>query len=369
MKVRRYDYPSQFGNDISQLVEEIREMLLQGHYVLSREVHDFEEAFAKYLDVRYALGVNSGTDALLIALQALGIGSGDEVITQANTFHATVAAICLCGATPVLVDADPLTFLMNQSQIESVVTSRTRAIIPVHLFGKPTTMDGIMSISHKHIFHVVEDAAQAHGARIHGKRVGTFGDFGCFSFHPSKNFAAAGDAGAIVTNNQSLADEVARRRALGQKSQNEHVSIGLNSKLDALQARVLHYKLPQLDAWNESRRAVAESYRERLADLPLILQQIDEGEDHVFHLFQVGSTRRDELLAYLRSQDVDATIRYPVPIHLQESFSNLGWRRGQFPVAERLSMQLLCLPIRPNMSMQEVEYVAHHVRRFFEDKM
>jgi dTDP-4-amino-4,6-dideoxygalactose transaminase len=241
------------------------------------------------------------------ALLALGIGPGDEVITQANTFYATVAAIRLVGATPVLVDAEEETCLIAVSQISSAITARTRAILPVHLYGKPTPMMPILALAERHGLAVVEDAAQAHGASLSGRRVGTFG---CFSFHPRKNLAAAGDAGAIVTRDA----EIQRRRALGQVGQNQHVTLGYNSKLDALQALVLSLKLPRLDEWNDARRRVAQSYHELLADLPIGFQE---------------------------------------------------WPPGEFPIAEQLARELLCWPLRPDMGLDEVEYVANVVREFF----
>jgi dTDP-4-amino-4,6-dideoxygalactose transaminase len=365
VKVPRYNYIEQFGGQAESLGRRIGEMLLSGDYVLSREVAAFEQAFGEYLGAPHTLGVNSGTDALLLALMALEIGPGDEVITQANTFHATVAAIRLAGARPVLVDAIEDSFQIDASEIESQVTSRTRAILPVHLYGYPAPLDGILNWAGARGLDVIEDAAQAHGARVHGKRVGTLGRIGCFSFHPSKNLAAAGDAGAVVTRDAEVAERLAQLRALGQAGQNDHRRVGLNSKLDAIQAVVLTAKLPRLDAWNERRREVAAWYRERLRSFPLYFQTGEYLDECVFHLFQVGTDRRDALLTYLREHGVDAVVRYPVPIHLQPAFADQGWKAGQFPVAERLAKELLCLPIRPDMAVNEVDYVADCVGAFF----
>jgi len=366
MKVERYDYAAQFGPEPENLLNEIRGMLLGGRYILTDEVKRFEEEFATFLGARFARGVNSGTDALLISLLALGIGPGDEVITQANTFHATVAAIKLVGATPVLVDARDESFLIDDDQVAAAITRATRAIIPVHLYGKPTPMSHLLDLAHDHGLVLVEDAAQAHGARLDGRSAGTFGVLGCFSFHPSKNLAAAGDAGAIVTDDESLAEAIRRRRELGQYGQNHHVLVGSNSKLDAIQARILSWKLPYLEEWNERRRAVAAAYHERLKDLPLRFQRSDPGEQHVYYLFQVRTDRRNRLLEHLRSQAIDAVIRYPTPIHLQPAFADEGWKRGQFPIAERLAEELLCLPIRPDMGLDEIDYVTDSVRSFFQ---
>lgn len=364
MKVQRYDYPSQFER-FQEFMAEVSRMILDGHYVLTGEVAEFERAFGTYLKCSFVVGVNTGTDALLCSLKALALHSGHEVVTHANTFNATVAAICLAGLKPVLVDAEEDTFLMNTKEALGAITSQTRVLLPVHLYGKPTPMQELVRETEKKGIYLVEDAAQAHGARIDGRRVGTFGILGCFSFHPSKNLAAAGDGGAIATNDLKMSDDLRILRALGQSSQNNHVIPGYNSKLDSIQAKVLSWKLPSLDGWNRQRQEVASLYRERLCDLPLKFQPWNEGEDHVFHLFVIRTDKRDQLLNHLQSKGVDAVIRYPVPIHLQPAFSQFGWRRGQFPIAEALAGELLCLPIRPNLTVAEVDYVADCVRSFF----
>lgn len=365
MQIKRYDYENQFGDRLPTLIQDIERMLRQGKYVLTQEVQDFEEMFGKYLDVSHVCGLNSGTDALVLALRTLGVAPGDEVITQANTFHATVAAICLAGATPVLVDADEERFLIDTEKIAASITSKTRAIMPVHMYGNPTPMKSILKLASEHEIHVVEDAAQAHGAKMDGQRVGTFGEIGCFSFHPSKNLAAAGDGGVLVTQDAQIADEVRKLRNLGQSGQNHHVVIGYNSKLDSIQARILSEKLPQLDTWNTDRRRIASCYQQQLSDLPIRFQQVSPGGEHVYHLFQIRTDRRDELHDYLQSVGVDCIIRYPTPIHLQPAFASYGWKPGQFPVAEILALELLCLPIRPSMPDAEIEYVTEHVRTFF----
>jgi dTDP-4-amino-4,6-dideoxygalactose transaminase len=316
----------QFG-DINALLVQLRSLLLNGDYVLGREVSGFEAAFAAYCQCEYE-GVNTGTDALIIAMRALGIGAGDEVIVPANTFHATVAAIELAGATPVLVDAKPDSYLLDERQVPGLLSQRTKAIIPVHLFGKPVPMSNILELAARHNLLVIEDAAQAHGARYQGKPVGSFGVTGCFSFHPSKNLAAAGDAGAIVTQNAELADKIDLYRALGQRQQNEHVVVGLNSKMDALQAKVLSWKLHYLDEWICSRAQIAAWYRSELQDLPLSFQAYDSDETHVYHLFQIQTPRRDELLRFLKARGIDAVVRYPTPIHLQPAFQKWGWKQA-----------------------------------------
>jgi dTDP-4-amino-4,6-dideoxygalactose transaminase len=365
MKVQRYDYGSQFER-FQEFMAEISRMIRDGHYVLSGEVAEFERAFAAYLQCSFVVGVNTGTDALLCSLKSLALRPEHEVVTQANTFNATVAAICLAGLKPVLVDADDNSFLMDIGQALAAINSQTRVLLPVHLYGKPTPMRELMRVSEKRGVFLVEDAAQAHGARLDGRRMGTFGNLGCFSFHPSKNLAAAGDGGAIATNRADLNERLSALRGLGQAGQNNHIYSSYNTKLDSIQAKVLTWKLPSLDRWNEQRREIAHQYRERLSDLPLKFQSWAENEEHVFHLFAVRTEKRDQLLNYLQSKDVDAVIRYPVPIHLQPAFSQYGWRRGQFPVAEALARELLCLPLRPNLTIAEVDYVADCVRSFFQ---
>lgn len=366
MRVARYNYAHQLGEDIEPLIADLRAMLIGGRYELCEEVRHFERQLASYLGVNHVRGVNTGTDALLISLRALGIGPGDEVITQANTFHATVAAIELVGARPVLVDVDCETFLIDQRRMRDAIGAKTRVLLPVHLYGKPTPMNEILALARARGLHVVEDAAQAVGARIEGRAVGTFGDCGCFSFHPSKNLSAAGDGGAVVTGRAELDEALRRQRELGQVGQNNHVVVGLNTKLDGMQARILSWKLPRLEQWNEHRRTAAGWYRERLAGLPLKFQAQSAGETHAYHLFQIRTEQRDALLTYLREHGIDAVVRYPTPIHLQPAFAKYRWKAGQFPVAEKLSKELLCLPIRPDIAVDEVDYVAGRVRAFFE---
>jgi dTDP-4-amino-4,6-dideoxygalactose transaminase len=363
-RVARYDYRDQFAGIEDDVVGEIRRSLMDGSYILSEEVEAFEEAFAEYLGLRYAVGVNSGTDALVVALTGVGVGPGDEVVTVANTFHASVLAVTRTGARPVLVDCRPDDWLVDPDLIEGAITPKTRAILVVHLFGKVVGMARIREVADRHGLTIVEDACQAVGARWEGGRAGSLGRVGCFSFHPSKNLAAAGDAGAVVTDDPELAAVVRRLRHFGQVRQNEHQELGWNTKLDAFQAVVLRHKLPRLDEWNARRVQIAAEYRRRLGALPVRFQ---EGEgDSVFHLFQVQAPRRDELLAYLVGSGIDAVVRYPVPIHLQPPFEPLGHRRGDFPVAESQAAETLCLPIRPNLTLEEIGLVCEAVTEFFE---
>lgn len=365
MRVPRYNYAAQFDADIEAICARVRSILLRGDYDQSPENAAFEEAFALFNGTRYARTVGCGTDALVLTLRALRIGAGDEVIVQANTFYATAAAIALAGATPVLADADDETYLIDMQSVRAALSPRTRAVIPVHLYGKPTPMQELSELSARHGFFIIEDAAQAHGAKIHGRNVGTFGIAGCFSFHASKNLSAAGDGGCVITDSLDLAQAIRAHRTHGQLVQHEHLVLGTNSKLDAIQATILHSKLSKLPQWNRLRREKARRYHDLLRDLPLGFQREDSLEEHVYHLFTIRTRERDSLLAHLRDQGIDAVVRYPCPIHLQPAFAAYDWRRGQFPVAEQLAEQLLCLPIRPDISDAEQEYVAAHVRSYF----
>lgn len=365
MKVARYNFAAQVTPDLPELLSEFRELLLQGEFELSNEVRLFEEEFARYVGVAHARSVNSGTDALTLSLRAIGAGPGMEVIAPANTFYATVAAITLSGATPVLVDADDGTYLADEDQIYAATTPRTRAVIPVHLFGKPMDIERLCSFASAREIAVVEDAAQAHGASIRGRPVGSFGVCGCFSFHMSKNLSAPGNGGAVVTNDEGIARSIEAQRRHGQLLQGYHVTPGVNSKLDAVQALVLRRKLRRLSEWNQRRRRVANFYRDSLADLPVSFQAVSQEEEHAFHLFQIRTPKRDALQNFLRHEGIDAVVRYPSPIHVQPALKDYGWREGQFPVAESLARQLLCLPIRPDMPMEEASYVVDSVKAFF----
>ncbi|HWG98843.1 MAG TPA: DegT/DnrJ/EryC1/StrS family aminotransferase [Pilimelia sp.] len=359
MQVSRYDYPAQFA-DLDATVDQIRRMLVNGSYILDETVQRFENRFARYVGTRHAVGVNSGTDALILALRALDIGPGDEVITVANTFYASALAITAVGAVPRLVDCRPDDHLMDLEQVHAAIGPRTRAVLAVHLFGKALPMAALRALTDRHCLALIEDCAQAVGARSGTSRVGSFGHAGCFSFHPSKNLAAAGDAGAVVTSDDNLADRIRTLRNLGQQGQNNHVLRGVNSKLDALQALVLDHKLEHLDRWNEQRRTVAADYAARLAAPPVRVTPAPDPE-HVYHLYQVTVPARDAVLTELCRRGVDAVVRYPVPIHRQPAFADLGLG-GDFPHAEHQARTTLCLPIRPNLSRPERDHVVDSLR-------
>jgi dTDP-4-amino-4,6-dideoxygalactose transaminase len=368
-KVARYDYSAQFSDCGETLLPDISEVLANGGYILGPAVAEFEEELARFLggDVQVS-SVNSGTDALILALEVLGIGPGDEVITVANTFHGTALAIRRVGATPVLVDCRPDTYLMDLEQAEASITQRTRALLPVHLYGQAVNTDLVQSLASNYGLLVIEDCAQAIGARSGGAQVGTTSDAGCWSFGPAKNLAAAGDAGAITVRDPGLSRRLRLLRHFGQERQNEHEFLGHNSRLDTIQAIVLLHKLPHLNRWNTRRVEVAASYREALRDLPLQFQEGAGAGEHVYHLFQVRAEdgpSRDRLLRHLREASVDAVVRYPYPLHLQPAFRDLGYQHGRFPVSEALANETLSLPLHPSLLQDSVDYVSEQVHRFF----
>jgi dTDP-4-amino-4,6-dideoxygalactose transaminase len=356
IKVSRYNYSAQF-DDVDRLIADLRAALVAGDYILGETVQRFEEELTSFLGCQYAVGVNSGTDALIIGLQALNIGPGDEVVTVANTFHATALAVVRSGANLRLVDCRPDDYSMDLDQLEDLVTEKTRAIIAVHLFGRVLDIERVVSIASRVGARVVEDCAQAIGGITPGgARVGTVGDIGCFSFHPSKNLAAAGDAGALVCNDPETAEHARCLRNLGQVVQNRHEKIGMNSKLDALQALVLRHKLGRVDRDNRSRRKVAETYGSFLADWTVPHPQVTPSTDHVFHLYPIEVGERDRVISALRAAEVDAVVRYPVPIHQQTAFrSRLS--SGHFPHSEHQAANTLCLPMRPDLSPREIDHV------------
>jgi dTDP-4-amino-4,6-dideoxygalactose transaminase len=337
----------------------IKRVLEGGRYILGEEVSAFEREFADYIGVGSAIGVGSGTEALHLALAACGVGAGDEVITVAHTAVATVAAIELCGAAPVFVDIEPDYFTLNPNHLEEAITSRTKAVIPVHLYGQPADLSGIIAIAQQHGVKVIEDCAQAHGAFYSDKRVGSWGDIACFSFYPTKNLGAIGDGGAVVTNDPSLAEKVRCLREYGWESErNVSDARGWNSRLDELQAAILRVKLQFLDEDNKRRREIAALYDELLCDSDLILPRRRADATHVFHLYVVRSTERDDLLARLRGEGVGASIHYPVPVHLQPAYAGRFGEAGTLPNTERIAKEILSLPIYPELSGAEIRKVA-----------
>lgn len=336
----------------------VRRVLESGRYVLGEEVRAFEREFASYLDVRHAVGVGSGTEALHLALVACGIGAGDEVITVAHTAVATIAAIELAGATPVFVDIEPDYFTLDPNQLENAITSRTKAIIPIHLYGQPADLGRISTVAQRYGLRVIEDCAQAHGAMYRERRVGAYGDLACFSFYPTKNLGAIGDGGAVVTNDPELADRVRCLREYGWVERNVSTIRGWNSRLDELQAAILRVKLQLLDVDNDQRRRIATLYDELLSDSDLILPQRRGDATHVFHLYVVRSADRDDLLARLREHGVGAMVHYPVPVHLQPAYAGRIPGSNNLPNTERIAGEILSLPIYPELTDAEVYKVV-----------
>ncbi len=349
------------------LEKAVRRVLAGGWYILGPEVRAFEEEFAAYCRARYAVGVASGTEALQLALVALGIGQGDEVITVPNAGVPGTAAILLAGACPVFVDVEEESHNLDPNRLEAAITPRTRAVMPVHLYGRPAAIGPILEVARRHGLAVVEDCAQAHGARYHGRHVGTLGDAGCFSFYPTKNLGACGDGGLVITDDEALAERLRKLRNYGW-GRKYHCELpgGTNSRLDELQAALLRVKLHHLEAWNRARRERAGWYDELLSGVVRTPSPSPPGEEHVYHLYVIRSPQRDALQAYLRDRGIGTDIHYPLPTHLQPIYRHLGYREGDFPVSERLAREVLSLPLYPELTRAEVEQVARTVRTFVE---
>ena len=352
----------------SEILEAFERVLGSSRFIMGPEVAAFEEDLALALGARHAVGVASGTAALQLILVALGIGAGDAVITTPHTFVATAEAILHTGARPVFVDIDERTYNLDPALIEKHITDRTRAIMPVHLYGLPADMNKIMQIAEQHSLAVVEDAAQAHGATCDGSFVGSIGDAGAFSFYPGKNVGALGDAGAIITRRDDVADMVSQLRNHGRQSKYLHDRIGYGERLDALQAAILRVKLKHLLAWNLKRREVAQSYKAELADLPLDMPAEVDNSSHVYHLFVVrarSKQERDALRNHLGSNGIGTGIHYPVPLHLQPALAGLRYSQGDFPVTEQVCETILSLPIYPELEPGQQEYIIGKIRSFY----
>lgn len=337
-------------------------------FILGPDVGLFEENFAKYVDSRYCVGVESGTAALQLALEAFGIGKGDEVIIPANTYIASAIAVSAAGATPVLVDMDE-TYLIESSLLEAALTKRTKAIMPVHLYGQAVPMDPILDFARRNRLRVIEDACQAHGARWHGRAVGSFGDVGCFSFYPGKNLGAYGDAGAVVTGDSPIADALRLLRDFGQRKKYEHSVKAGNCRLDTIQAAVLDTKLIHLDAWNAARRRNARRYDTRLSEIGIAPPKRHNDEAHVYHLYVIEVDDRAHVQRALAERGVSTGIHYPVPIHLQPAYADLGLGRGSFPRTERSAERILSLPMFAELTEEQIDYVVRALegaRRFVE---
>jgi dTDP-4-amino-4,6-dideoxygalactose transaminase len=340
-------------------------VLQRSDFVLGEAVVELEAAFASYCEVGHAVGLDSGFSALELSLRALGIGPGHEVITAANTFYSTVAAITACGARPVLVDADATSATLAPGLVEAAITPATRAILPVHLYGHPADMAPIVEIADAHGLRVLEDACQAHGARYRGRRTGGLGHAAAYSFYPSKNLGAFGDGGIVVTDDADLAADLRMLRNLGMRERNQHEVHGFNRRLDTLQAAVLLAKLPNLDRANDHRRWVAARYAEQLQDLPVDVPRTADWAEHVFHLYVIRTAQREPLREHLAADGIDTGIHYPIPIHLQPAHADLGYGVDAFPVAEALSREILSLPMHPGLTSEEISRVTRSITKFF----
>jgi dTDP-4-amino-4,6-dideoxygalactose transaminase len=353
----------------AEIDEAVHRTLESGWFILGKEVEAFEVEFATYCGVKHCIGVGNGLEALHLILRGYGIGPGDEVIIPANTYIATALAVSYAGATPVLVDADAETCNIDVTKVESAITSRTKAIMPVHLYGQPADMDSICALARKYNLKVIEDNAQAHGAMYKAKRTGSLGDAAGVSFYPSKNLGAYGDGGAILTDDDVLAQRVRMLRNYGQSTRYRNDYKGFNSRLDELQAAILRVKLRHLDDWSEHRRALAKVYRELLTGIPeLELPHELLGTQHVFHLFVIRHPRRDALQAHLEKNEIGTLIHYPVPLYLQNAYADLKIPSGSFPVTERLAREVLSLPLYPEMPNDILRQIASNVRSFGESE-
>ncbi len=361
------DLKAQYKDIEIELNREVFKVLKKGDFILGKHVDKFEKDFADYIGIKYCIGVASGADALLLSLKALGVGKDDEVITVPNTFIATVFPIILLGAKPVFVDIDPKTYQIDTEKLRNAITKKTKVILPVHLFGIPASMDEILSLARQSSVAVLEDAAQAHGSSIDNKKCGSFGDISAFSFYPGKNLGAAGDGGAVVTNNKKLADHIRSMRNIGQSKKYIHDIFGFNSRLDTLQAAVLLVKLKLLDKWNQKRRKLAKKYNQLLKNLPITLPpELPTGFLENFHLYIIRTNKRDLLMNYLKSKKVFCGIHYPIPVHLQKSLKHLGFKKGDFPITEKYAKEMLSLPIFPQMSEDQVVNVSSLIHNFFQ---
>ncbi|MFX4263237.1 DegT/DnrJ/EryC1/StrS family aminotransferase [Pelotomaculum propionicicum] len=347
----------------SEYEEAVLRILRSGWYILGNELTKFENDFAAYHGVKHCAGVGNGLDALCFAVSALGIGPGDEVIVQANTYIATALAVSETGAIPVFVEADKF-FGIDPEGIEKAITEKTKSIMAVHLYGQPCNMDQIMEIGNKHNLHVIEDCAQAHGAKYKGKLVGTFGDAGCFSFYPTKPVGAMGDAGAVITNSNELDDKVRMIRNYGSKVKYKHEIIGINSRMDEIQAAVTCVALKHIEEGNGERRAIAQKYLDGIKNPKVVLPDLRPDSEHVYHVFAVLCEERDRLHDFLEENNIHAQIHYPIPCHLAGCYSSLGSKSGKIPTAESFAKQELSLPIYVGMPEDEVDYVIETINRF-----
>lgn len=359
------DLAAQYATLRPEVDEAMQRVLDKTDFILGKDVELFEQEFATYCSTSYAVSVDSGTSGLELALMAHDIGPGDEVITVANTFIATILAISVTGAKPVLVDIDPVTYQMDPAKLIDAVTPRTKAILPVHLYGHPVDMDPILHIANRYGLAVIEDACQAHGARYKGKRAGSMGNAAAFSFYPGKNLGAYGDGGIVVTNDAKIDAKLRMLRNYGQREKYHHIMKGFNRRLDTLQAAVLRTKLPHLDDWNSARRKNAYRYNQLLAGIEGIITPSEAiNVEAIYHLYVIRTNNRAELQKHLTNHKISTGIHYPVPIHMQEAYADLGYKKGDFPVTERYASEILSLPMYPELPTESIDYVVETLAEF-----
>jgi dTDP-4-amino-4,6-dideoxygalactose transaminase len=364
-RIPNEDLTRQYRDIGIDILSAIQEVLPTGRYTLGPNVQQFEREWAGYCGTRFSLGISNGTEALHLALLACGVGSGDEVITACNTYSATAFAISYVGANPIFVDVDPITYCLTHDGVEGAITSRTRAVIPVHLYGQTADMDHIREMARRHGLWIIEDAAHAHGARYRDRRAGALGDIGCFSFYPTKVLGCFGDGGAVTTSDETLYEALRRLRYMGQRTKHLHEIIGYQQRLDEIQAAILRVKLRLLDRHIARRRQWAALYDELLTDLPVARPGLMPDSCHVYYLYVIRAQNRDRLSAYLDSRGIGTQIIYPALVPFQPAYAHLGYQRGAFPVAERATKEILCLPMFPELTENEVRYVAESVRAFY----
>lgn len=368
MNIPLMDLKAQYRSIRDEVLKAVEGVLEGGRYILGPEVKALEEEVAALCGVDHGVGVANGTDALVLVLDALGIGPGDEVITTPFTFFATAESISRVGATPVFVDIDPGTFNLDASEIRRRITPRTKAILPVHIFGQPADMDEVMEVAEESGLWVIEDACQAIGAEYRGRKVGSLGHAACFSFFPTKNLGGYGDGGMIVTDDESLARKLRSLRVHGRTPESKYINaaIGYNSRLDELQAAVLRVKLRRLEQWNGARRRKARLYDELLRDLPVQTPVEAADRSHIYHLYIIQTEKRDELVEHLKRHGIASGVYYPIPLHLQQVYRSLGYREGSLPRAEQVAKRTLALPLYPEIPEESIRRVAETVHRFFE---
>jgi dTDP-4-amino-4,6-dideoxygalactose transaminase len=366
MTIPLVDLKAQYLSIKDEMDAAIQRVVDNTSFIMGPDVRAFEEEFASFCCVQHAVGVDSGTAALHLAFLACDIGPGDEVITTSHTFIATIGMLGRVGAKPVFVDIDPQTYNIDPARIEAAITERTKAIMPVHLYGQPAEMDPILEIADRHGLKVIEDAAQAHGAEYKGRRAGGMGHVAIFSFYPGKNLGAYGDAGALVTNDGEIAEKVRLLRNHGRRAKYEHLLEGFNYRIDTLQAAILRVKLAHLEEWNEARRRYVATYRELLNNLDLVLPYEPEHVRAVYHLFVVRLQERDALREHLRERGISTGIHYPIPLHLQPAYRHLGHKEGDFPITEECARQILSLPMYPELTRGQMEEVTGAIKEFLE---